>query len=124
MTFANSILSRAAAATLVFTSFTGLSQAADSIVIKPLHGLSFKAGNVHGVGYFQSEHRDCKLVLTYVADENGGTESGYTITRHEALISSGQTTRYAISEQPYEFTCHANAETMTFKSLNRFAALE
>lgn len=124
MTIAKILLNRAFVAAIACASFTGLSQAAESITLKPLHGVSFKAGDARGVGYFQSEHGGCKLILTFATDENGEPAHGFTATRHETVVGSGQATRYSIADQPYEFACQANAAAMTFKPLSRLAAAE
>lgn len=124
MTVAKTLLTRSAIAALAFTSYPALSEAADSVTLKPLHGLSFKAGTAHAVGYFRSEDGACRLVLTYSVDDSSGQEGAFTVTRHEEVLGSGKLSRYSISDQPYEFACQANAEAMIFKPLNRFAEVE
>ena len=124
MTIAKTISTITTIAALATSSLTGVSQAAEVHTLKPLHGLSFKTGAAHGVGFFQSERGDCKLVITFANDENADDAQVFTVTRHETLVSANQVTRYVIGDQPFEFGCQAGAAAMTFKPLSRLAAAE
>lgn len=124
MTCTKSMMTAVAIATLTSAAFAGISQAAEITTLKPLQGLSFKSGTTHGVNYFQSEHGACKLVLTFANDDDGSAGNGFTVTRHEASVTAGQNTRYAIGNQPFEFACQADAQAMTMKPLSRLASAE
>ncbi len=108
MTIAKIRLNRALIGAIGCASFSGLSQAAEIINLKPLHGVSFKAGDARGVGYFQSEQGGCKLILTFATNEKGDTTHGFTATRHETVVGTGQATCYSSANQPYEFACQGN----------------
>ena len=78
----------------------GYAQAGEQ-AMKPLHGWSFHAGAKHAVAYFQTESRNCQLVVT------SSDDGGYTPARYEAAVETGKSTTYQISEgKQIVFTCN------------------
>lgn len=121
MTIHKNILSAIALSGILFASHASTSLAGESQRFKPIQGLSFDAGQKHGVGYFLSEAGTCKLVLTLAS--NQGDPQDFTVTRYETAIPAGQITRYTSQEgKAFEFGCQARAETMTFKPLSSIAS--
>ena len=89
---------------------------------KPLEGVFFNAGAKHAVGYFDSEAKSCKLVLTIADEPSGDADQTFTVARHEAHVQAGRLTRYNLSDgKIFEFTCAADAQTMTMKQIERIA---
>jgi hypothetical protein len=78
----------------------------ESQTFKRFQGLSFEAGQKHGVGYFYDNAGSCKLVLT-LADAS--TES-LTAIRYERAVPVGQITRYTSEGHSFEFGCQAEIE--------------
>ena len=119
MTIHKNILSAIALSGILFASHASTSLAGESQTFKPIQGLSFDAGQKHGVGYFLSEAGTCKLVLTLSQND----PQDFTVTRYETAIPAGQITRYTSQEgNAFEFGCQARAEAMTFKPLTSIAS--
>jgi hypothetical protein len=90
--------------------------------LEPLHGLSFEAGERHGVGYFVSEGSRCKLVLTVAADPNWDDNSSFLASRYEANVAAGKAARYRLSEgRSLEFKCNDGARAMIVQEQVNFA---
>ena len=115
-----------ALASIISLQAAGAAQAADfssPVSMKPLSGVSFEAGEKHGVGYFLNENNRCKLVLTIAAEPNWDDASSFSATRFEAVISAGKATRYQVSEgKALEFVCQNSARSMTVQSQDNFAS--
>jgi hypothetical protein len=123
MTFSKNIISAVALWGIIFAGHAGASVAGDTNrTFKPLQGLSFDAGNKHGVGYFLSNSNTCKLVLTLADSANQDDQQGFTAARYEAAVPAGQNTRYTSEGHTFEFGCQASAEAMTFKVLSTVAS--
>jgi hypothetical protein len=89
---------------------------------KPLQGVLFDAGAKHAVGYFSSEAKSCKLVLTIADEPTADAAQTFTVVRHEAQVQAGRPARYNLSDgKIFEFTCAADAQTMTMKQIERIA---
>jgi hypothetical protein len=83
--------------------------------MKPLQGWSFHAGTKHAVAYFQTESRNCQLVLT------ASDDTGYAPARYEAAVEAGKSTTYQMSEgKQIVFTC--NGQTMIANPIEASAA--
>jgi hypothetical protein len=96
------------------SALSGYAQA--ETLLKPLEGLSFRAGSKDAVVYFLSENGTCKFVLTS-ADKDAQP------TRIEAAISGGESSRYQLAEgNVLEAVCHADAQAMTVKAQSTYAA--
>ena len=94
--------------------------ASPAISMKPIEGILFNAGTKRGVGYFYTEQNHCKLVLTVT--ESVSDPHTFTAVRREADVLAGSPARYDLSEgKLLEFTCAADAKTMTMKQIERFA---
>ena len=90
--------------------------------IKPLEGVLFNVGTKHGVGYFYTEAKHCKLVITAADEPVPDTVQTFTAVRYEASVQAGSPTRYDLSEGKFlEFTCSLDAQGMTMKEVERVA---
>jgi hypothetical protein len=126
MTTTQNIISAIALSSILFAGQTPASLAGEANTtqtFKGFQGLSFEAGQKHGVGYFYNDAGRCKLILT-LADANRDDEQSLTITRYEAAVGAGQITRYTSEGHAFEFACQANAELMTFKALSTVASAQ
>jgi hypothetical protein len=92
--------------------------------IKPIQGISFNAGNKHGVGYFYAEAGRCKLVLTLAEEPIWDDQQGFSVERHESSVPASGFTRYTSEGHSFEFGCQAGARAMTFKSLSKVATAD
>jgi hypothetical protein len=109
----------------IATSFPCALHADDAnpaISMKPIEGILFNVGTKHGVGYFYAEEKHCKLVLTVTDEPDSDAVQTFAAVRHEANVQAGSPTRYDLSEGKFlEFTCAADAQTMTMKQVERVA---
>jgi hypothetical protein len=122
MTIRTNILSAIALSGIVFAGHASASVAGEmNETFKPLQGLSFDAGQKHGIGYFLSDASTCKLVLT-LANSAQDDQQGFTAARYEAAVPAGQTTRYTSDGHTFEFGCQDKASAMTFKRLSSVAS--
>ena len=123
MTISKNIISAIALSGIIFAGHASASLAGETNkTIKPLQGLSFDAGQKHGIGYFLSNANTCKLVLTLADSATQDDQQGFTAARYEAAVPAGQNTRYTSEGHTFEFGCQANAQAMTFKPLSTVAS--
>ena len=126
MTIRHNIISAVALSGIIFASHAGVFPAGEANQIssfKPLQALSIKAGQEHGIGYFLSDAKTCKLVVTLADEPNQDDPQGFTVTRYEAAVPAGQITRYTSEVgHTFEFGCQAHAAAMTFKPLSTVAS--
>jgi hypothetical protein len=127
MTISKQIISAIALSGILFAGHAAASLAGEvnsSQTFKRFQGISFEAGQKHGVGYFYDNAGSCKLVLTLANASNGDNTESLTVTRYERAVPAGQITRYASEGRAFEFGCQANAEAMTFKPLSTVASAQ
>jgi hypothetical protein len=127
MTVIKTIVSAAALSGITLAGHAGASLAGDAKgaqIFKPIHGLSFDAGQKRGVGYFTNDSGLCKLVLTLAENTNGDEPQTFTATRYEVAVPARQFTRYTSDGHAFEFGCEDRAEAMTFKPLSTVAQSE
>jgi hypothetical protein len=92
-------------AKIIVAAFAGIlivghAQASEQ-TMKPLQGWSFHAGAKHAVAYFQTESRNCQLVVT------SSDDAGYAPARYEGAVEVGKSTSYQMSEgKQIVFTCY------------------
>jgi hypothetical protein len=125
MTISKKIISAIALSGIIFAGHAGAALAGEankSQTFKPLQGLSFDAGQKHGIGYFLSNANTCKLVLTLADSATQDDQQGFTAARYEAAVPAGQNTRYTSEGHTFEFGCQASAQAMTFKPLSTVAS--
>jgi hypothetical protein len=115
MTFSKAIVTSFALASSLLSAPV---HAEDAARIKPLQGIVFSAADIKGVGYFQSEHGACKLVVTLAEDLGNET------TRHEVRVLSGERYLVNANDARFEFGCERTAEVMSFTSLSLIAAVQ
>jgi len=127
MTITKTIVSAAALSGIILAGQAGLLLASDANkaqTFKPLQGLSFDAGQKHGVGYFSNDAGQCKLVLTLAEKPNRDEFQTFAATRYEVAVTPGQSTRYASDGRAFEFGCQDRAEAMTFRPLSTVASAQ
>lgn len=127
MTISKQIISAIALSGILFAGHAAASLAGEvnnSQTFKRFQGLSFEAGQKHGVGYFYDNAGSCKLVLTLANASNGDNTESWTVTRYERAVPVGQITRYTSEGRAFEFGCKANAEAMTFRPLSTVASAQ
>jgi hypothetical protein len=127
MTTTQNIISAIALSGILFAGQTPASLAGDantSQTFKLFQGLSFEAGQKHGVGYFYNDAGRCKLILTLADESNRDDEQSLAITRYETAVGAGQITHYTSEGHAFEFACQANAGVMTFKALSTVASAQ
>ncbi|MGQ0672476.1 MAG: hypothetical protein ACT4N2_06290 [Hyphomicrobium sp.] len=123
MTTISTFRTLAAAAALV--SGAGLASANEAPalgIMKPSHGISFDIGASRGVSYFQAVNGTCKLVLTMAGEPDWSAASSFKVTRFEAAVPAGGSTRYQAEGQALEFSCQPGAATMSAKAVSRVTA--
>ncbi|MGQ0673190.1 MAG: hypothetical protein ACT4N2_09980 [Hyphomicrobium sp.] len=96
--------------------------AAPSLTMKPLAGISLDLGSERAVGYFQSADGACKLVLTLAGEPNWDNASVFAASRFEASIGAGKSVRYASDTgKAIDFACAADAQSVSASPVVRFA---
>ena len=117
---------------IVATALTGLLAGAGTLqaaetsralkTMKPMHGISFDVGAERAVSFFLSENGHCKLVVTLAGEPNWNDIGSFTVTRFEAAISAGKTTRYISTEgKGFEFACASDAQAVSVTALDQVA---
>jgi hypothetical protein len=92
-------------------------------LMKPLQGVFLNAGQKRAVGYFYDQENRCKLVVTVAEPPSSDDSEMSAVLRREASIKAGGLARFDVSEgQTFEFTCAADAQSMTMKAGERIAA--
>lgn len=108
---------------LGLTTFSAALHADDAVAVKtvkPHAAMIFNVGAKHGVGYFTSAEKQCRLVLTVADEPDWAGIQTFTATRLEADIPDGAATRYNSTDgKALEFTCHADAREMSFREVER-----
>jgi hypothetical protein len=125
MTSTNAIAATALAGILLANG-AGAVQAADAastLTMKPLHGVSFAVGTKRAVGYFLSNNGRCELVLTLADAPKWDEPPQLTATRFETTILAGGAARYNSSAgQAIEFACEALGQSMRVNAVEQVAA--
>jgi hypothetical protein len=127
MTISKQFISAIALSGILFAGHASPSLAGgtnESHTFKRFEGLSFEAGQKHGVGYFYDDAGTCKLVLTLAEASNADNPSSLIVTRVERTVPAGQITSYSEEGHTVEFGCQAKAEAMTFKSPSTVASTQ
>lgn len=101
----------------------GALNAAESLTMKPHHGVSFDVGSERAVSYFLAEDGACKLVLTLAGEPDWDNPRTFAPTRFEARIVAERTIRYSATQgKALEFSCGAGAQTMSVTGIEQIAA--
>lgn len=102
---------------------TGSLYAADTLTMKPRHGISFDVGSDRAVSYFVAKEGSCKLVVTIAGEPDWDNPQSFAPTRFEALVSAERTVRYNATEgKTLAFFCAAGATAMSVTGLEKIAA--
>ncbi len=119
------ILATAIAASLSLDGVGALraAEASSVLTMKPLQGVSFDVAAKHSVSYFLSDSGRCKLVMTLADEPDWSDVPSFTAIRFEAVVPAGRRTRYNSGEgKAVEFACLAEAQTMSVRVVEEFAA--
>jgi hypothetical protein len=127
MTNAKSIISVAAISAFALAASLGTVEAAEAgrvEVMKPIHAVTFDAGEKHAVGYFYPDAGRCKLVLTLAGEPDWDDPQSFSASRFESTVPAGRSTRYTSEGRSFEFHCQGDAQAMTFRALSSVATAE
>jgi hypothetical protein len=92
------------------------------VTMKPNHGVSFDVGAKHAVAYFLAESGTCQLVFTLADKPDWNGVPSFIATRFEAAVPALKETQFRSTEgKVVEFECHADARTMSVKTVDQIA---
>ena len=112
------LIAAAALGSLLSLATIGSVQAAEfPQTLKPLHAVSFQAGDDHAVAYFSQEAGRCKLVITSAGEPDWSDNGAFTATRFEAEIPADQSTHFRANDgKTMKFKCQEGAQAMVVES--------
>lgn len=94
--------------------------AASTLTMKPLHGISFDVGSQRAASYFVNKNGRCEVVLTLAETPDWDSAPRFVSTRFEATIGPGKSTRYNSHEgRAIEFACETAAQTMSVNEVDQ-----
>ncbi|MGE0022444.1 MAG: hypothetical protein AB7S70_02345 [Hyphomicrobium sp.] len=97
----------------------GALNAAESLSMKPNHGISFDVGQERAVSYFHAGNGTCELVLTIAGEPDWDAGPSFTATRFEASVTPQKPVRFGSA---LEFACQPGATAMSVTHLKEIAA--
>ena len=90
-----------------------------------MHGISFDIGSKHAISYFLIEDGDCDLTV-WLTDISHDDEAAPSAATHMVIsVAPGGTMQVGSAEGTVaEFTCAANAESMSIRTLTEVACVK
>jgi hypothetical protein len=117
-----SLILAASLAGLVASAGAAQSHDASSQTLKPLHGVSFNAGDNNAVSYFTNDDGRCNLVVVFAKEPDWANPGVFAPTKVETAVPANEATRVtAAGGKAFEFRCAADAQSMQFQGVQQIA---